>query len=99
MSYIYNPRRNIMNALDIEQLKATFISETTTHINIILKLKFLIQFVKLLGFLPLSGVWVCMCLIYEAVSGLGPGFDLFKDKNPSAFLEMTYPNILGPKFS
>ena len=37
---------------------------------------------------------------YEAVSGWdSPGLDLFKDKSPSAFLKMTYPNILVPKFS
>ena len=28
----------------------------------------------------------------------GPGFDLFEDKSPSAFLKMTYPNFLVPKF-
>ena len=37
--------------------------------------------------------------VEEAVSGCGPGFDLFEDKSPSAFLKMTYPNILVPKFS
>ena len=35
---------------------------------------------------------------YEAVSGWGPDFGLFEDKSPSAFLKMTYPNILVPKF-
>ena len=38
-------------------------------------------------------------LACEAVSGWDQGFDLFEDKSPSAFLKMTYPNILVPKFS
>ena len=32
-------------------------------------------------------------LWYEAVSGWGPGFDLFEDKSPSAFLKMTYDEV------
>ena len=41
-------------------------------------------------------MWPLCC---EAVSGGGPAFGLFEDKSPSAFLKMTYPNILVPKFN
>ena len=43
--------------------------------------------------------WFPFLTSYEAVSGWGPGFDLFKDKSPNAFLKDTYPDILVSKFT
>ena len=64
------------------------------------KLKLQKQFVVILGPILNWSVWnVHNQTSYEAVSGWGPGFDLFEDKSLSAFMEMIYANILVPKFS
>ena len=61
-----------------------------------------LQIISWLGSSRLKDTLIYMRLqwtSYKAVSGWGPGFDLFEDKIPCAFLKMAYPNILVPKFS
>ena len=37
--------------------------------------------------------------MYEEVSGWGPGIDLDEDRIHNSFLNVTYPNMLMPKFN